>query len=129
MSKRNSFLYEDNHTREISFPLGGIGTGSIGLSGSGRLIDWEIFNRPNKGSTNGLSHFAVRAVRDGELLDARILNGPYFGSRTGDYTAPSMSRRRYWPIGQGCDPTPSCFAMRYTLQLSRMPCSIPRLQT
>ena len=92
MSKRNSFLYEDNHTREISFPLGGIGAGSIGLSGSGRLIDWEVFNRPNKGSTNGISHFAVRAVRDGAVLDARILNGPYFGNSTGDYAAePSRS--------------------------------------
>ena len=30
---------------EISFPLGGIGSGSIGLAGNGRLVDWEIFNR------------------------------------------------------------------------------------
>ena len=34
----------------ISFPLGGIGTGSVGLSGRGGLVDWEIFNRPNVGS-------------------------------------------------------------------------------
>ena len=25
------------------------------------MIDWEIFNRPNKGSVNGFSHFAIRA--------------------------------------------------------------------
>lgn len=43
--------YTGRQLREISFPLGGIGTGSIGLSGSGRLIDWEIFNHANKGST------------------------------------------------------------------------------
>jgi len=35
----------------VSFPLGGIGTGSVGLSGRGGLVDWEIFNRPNVGST------------------------------------------------------------------------------
>ncbi|WP_374627605.1 GH116 family glycosyl-hydrolase, partial [Devosia sp.] len=81
------FVYEGDSTREISFPLGGIGTGSIGLSGAGRLIDWEIQNRPAKGITNGLSHFAVRAEQDGRVLDARILNGPYLGNRTGDFPA------------------------------------------
>ncbi len=81
------FTYEHERTREISFPLGGIGTGSIGLSGAGRLIDWEIFNRPDKGSTNGCSHFAIRAERDGAVVDARILNGPYQGSLIGDHTA------------------------------------------
>ncbi len=37
------------------------------LRGGGRLIDWEIHNRPAKGITNGLSHFAVqgRAGRQG----------------------------------------------------------------
>ncbi len=33
----------------ISFPLGGIGTGTIGLGGRGELRDWEIFNSPNLG--------------------------------------------------------------------------------
>ncbi|MBP1966500.1 GH116 family glycosyl-hydrolase [Paenibacillus aceris] len=70
-------------TKEISFPLGGIGSGSIGLSGNGRLIDWEIMNRPNKRSFNGFSHFSIKAEKDGELVDARILNGdlqsPYIG--------------------------------------------------
>ncbi|MBM7568628.1 GH116 family glycosyl-hydrolase [Paenibacillus sacheonensis] len=76
-------LYKGAKTREISFPLGGIGSGSIGLAGNGRLVDWEIFNRPNKRSFNGFSHFAVKAERDGKLLDARVLNGdmqsPYVG--------------------------------------------------
>jgi len=34
---------------EIAFPLGGIGSGCVSLSGRGALVDWEIFNRPNKG--------------------------------------------------------------------------------
>jgi uncharacterized protein (DUF608 family) len=87
MSKPKAFDYSGERAREVSFPLGGIGTGSIGLSGAGRLIDWEIQNRPNKGVTNGISHFAVKAERDGEVIDARILNGPYLGNRTGDFPA------------------------------------------
>lgn len=75
--------YASNQSSMISFPLGGIGAGSIGLSGSGRLIDWEIANHPNKLSHNGYSHFAVKAETDGRLIDARVLNGdlppPYTG--------------------------------------------------
>ena len=55
--------YIGDFTKEISFPLGGIGTGSVGISGSGRLIDWEIFNRPSKGSINSYSHFAIKATK------------------------------------------------------------------
>jgi len=80
------FTYQGTKTKEISFPVGGIGSGSIGLSGNGRLIDWEIFNKPNKESINGFSHFAVKAESNGKLLDARVLNGdypyPHTGSRT-----------------------------------------------
>lgn len=67
--------YQGKYTNQISFPLGGIGTGSIGLSGDGRLIDWEIFGCPNKESYNGYSHFAVKAEKEGEVIDARVLNG------------------------------------------------------
>ena len=67
----------------ISFPLGGIGSGCIGLAGNGSLIDWEIFNRPSKCSRNGFSHFAVRAEEEGKVTGVRILNGdlppPYIG--------------------------------------------------
>lgn len=80
---QSPFLYQGAKTNEISFPLGGIGSGSIGLAGNGRLIDWEIFNRPNKGSVNGFSHFAVRAERDDKVPAARILQGdlhpPFIG--------------------------------------------------
>ena len=76
-------IYRGDRLNTISFPLGGIGTGSIGLAGNGRLIDWEIFNRPNKGSTNGFTHFAIKAEKDDKVLDARILasdlSPPYIG--------------------------------------------------
>ncbi len=82
------FTYTGVKTKEISFPLGGIGTGCIGLAGNGRLIDWEIFNRPSKGSANGFSHFAIKAEAGGKVLDTRILHGdllpPYSGSLVGE---------------------------------------------
>ena len=68
-------IYQGEFTKEISFPLGGIGSGSIGLAGNGRLMDWEIFNRPNKGSVNGYSHLAVKAVYSDGRVAARVLNG------------------------------------------------------
>lgn len=68
-------IYENGRQNCISFPIGGIGSGSIGLAGNGRLLDWEIFNRPNKGSINGYSHIAVRAkMSDGRVI-TKILNG------------------------------------------------------
>jgi len=36
--------------KEIAFPLGGIGTGTVSLGGRGQLRDWELFNRPQKGN-------------------------------------------------------------------------------
>ena len=68
-------VYRGDELKEISFPLGGIGAGCLGLDGYGRLIDWEIFNRPNKRSLNGYSHFAVKAERGGRLVDARVMHG------------------------------------------------------
>jgi uncharacterized protein (DUF608 family) len=82
------FTYEGETTKEISFPLGGIGSGCIGLAGNGRLIDWEIFNRPNKGSVNGFSHFAIKAEAAGEVVDTRVLHGDFLGPYTGTTQTP-----------------------------------------
>ena len=84
-AEKPDFIYAGEQAREISFPLGGIGTGCIGLGGNGRLIDWEIYNRPNKGSLNGMSHFAVKAEQDGREIWKRIwpdsmAAGPVIGS-------------------------------------------------
>ncbi len=78
-------LYKGNKTREIVFPLGGMGTGSIGLSGNGMLADFEIFNRPSKGSLNGMSFLAVRAEDESGVIDTRVLNGDYTKSYMGFY--------------------------------------------
>jgi uncharacterized protein (DUF608 family) len=97
-SVRAHFTYRGAQLDEISFPLGGIGSGSIGLAGNGRLIDWEIFNRPNKGSINGFSHFAVKAERGGEVVDARVLHGDLTGPLSG-------SLRSTWLHSYGFGPT------------------------
>ncbi|MBQ6102242.1 MAG: hypothetical protein IJL06_01060, partial [Kiritimatiellae bacterium] len=73
----------------VSFPVGGIGAGCIGVAGNGDLAEWEVFNRPAKGVRNGLSHFAVRAEReDGGVVDARILHGDFAGELSGAGDAP-----------------------------------------
>ena len=43
-------VFTGNHLSRISCPLGGIGTGGIGLGGRGNLQDWQIFNRPDIGN-------------------------------------------------------------------------------
>ncbi len=67
-------IYKRNKTKCISFPLGGIGTGCIGLGGNGELIDWEIFNRPSNGTRNGYSHFAIKAKCQ-DKTHVRVLHG------------------------------------------------------
>jgi hypothetical protein len=87
------FKYSGAKLKEISFPLGGIGSGCVGLSGTGRLVDWEICNRPNKNSLNGFSHFAVKVEEGGRVVDARVLNSdlpsPYTGGESNYGFGPS----------------------------------------
>lgn len=67
--------YQKETLKQIVFPLGGIGAGSIGLAGNGKLVDCEIFNRPNRESAFGYTSFAVKAENDHEVLDYRVLTG------------------------------------------------------
>src|SRR5437879_1778281 len=67
----------------ISFPLGGVGAGSIGLGGRGQLRDWEIFNRPDKGNSPQYAFPSVWTERPNQgpmarILEARVLP-PYEG--------------------------------------------------
>ena len=78
--------YTGEYLREISFPLGGIGTGSLGLAGNGAFVDWEIFNRPNKGSVNPYSFFALKAeTPDGKSV-VRVLSGDVTRDLSGTYS-------------------------------------------
>ena len=79
------FRYSGQNLREISFPVGGIGAGCIGLAGNAALIDWEIRNHPDKGVRNSMTHFAVKAESSTRRIDARVLQGDYPGRLSGDY--------------------------------------------
>lgn len=89
--QRADFIYEGEATREISFPLGGIGTGCIGLAGNGQLVDVEIFGKPNKGSNASLTHAAIKVQDETRVLDARALVADYQGCRTGSFGKPGMA--------------------------------------
>lgn len=64
--------YAGDRLREIAFPLGGIGTGTVSLGGRGQLRDWEIFNRPGKGKSLPYTFFSVWARAEGRDPVARI---------------------------------------------------------
>jgi len=61
------------HLREIAFPLGGIGTGTVSLGGRGQLRDWEIFNRPSKGFTIPYTIAGLWAQAEGQEPVTRVL--------------------------------------------------------
>jgi len=73
--------YDQDHTSKIAMPLGGIGTGTVSLSGRGELIDWEIMGRPAKGFNPSIQggnspFFAIYTkTKDGPAV-ARALMGP-----------------------------------------------------
>jgi len=89
--------YIDEHLKEIIFPLGGIGTGSIGLAGNGSLVDWEIFNRPNKGSLNDYSHFAIRAAYPDGRSITKVLQGDQIKDLMGQYSKTRFAGYGYGP--------------------------------
>lgn len=90
--------YKNEYLQEIAFPLSGIGSGGLSISGIGELIDWELTGRANKRSVNEYSHFAIKAERNGEVVDARILHGDLTGSLIGSSEA---SHHHSWGYGQG----------------------------
>ncbi len=81
--------YTGEKLNEIAFPLGGIGTGCISISGRGELVDWEIFNRPNKGFRPSHTYFMLYAKEDNKESIFRVLEGrlapPYQGYTRGAY--------------------------------------------
>lgn len=97
-------IYRKNRLEHISFPLGGIGTGSIGLAGNGALVDWEIFNRPNKGSLNGYTHFAVKAELPNGRTVTKVLMGDHLTDLMGQY------ERAAWHRGFGYGPSSQTMA-------------------
>lgn len=94
-----SFRYRGSAAGAASFPLGGIGSGCIGLAANGRLVDWEIFNRPSKGGLNGFTHFAVKAEAGDRVLDARVLVGDQPPPYSGDWRGFGFGLQREYMAG------------------------------
>lgn len=74
-------VYDRDHIEKIVLPLGGIGTGTVGLGGRGNLCDWEIMNRPAKGFTPWAEQqagpfFAIFVSPQGGRPVSRALEGP-----------------------------------------------------
>ena len=78
--------YTGEHLKEIIFPMGGIGTGSIGIAGNGILRDWEIKNRPDKGSLNGHTHFAIKLTDTTGKTYVKIISGDVTKDIMGQYS-------------------------------------------
>lgn len=71
-----TFVFRGEQLREVAFPLGGIGTGCISLEGRGALRDWEIFNRPNKGSLLEFAFPILWCQEEGKPSQTRVVQGP-----------------------------------------------------
>lgn len=103
--------YDAHHLDRISLPLGGIGTGTVGLGGRGDLRDFELANRPAKGFRPGTAFFAVRAQAAGQEPRALVAEGPLpasayegaFGSPAPNHGLPRFRRACFdaaYPLGQ-----------------------------
>ncbi|WP_274362012.1 GH116 family glycosyl-hydrolase [Paenibacillus thermotolerans] len=58
---------------EAAFLLGGIGAGNVSLGSRGELRDWEIFNKPGKGSKLANTYFAIWAKPEGRDPVVKVL--------------------------------------------------------
>jgi non-lysosomal glucosylceramidase len=73
--------YDQNHLYRVTLPLGGIGTGTVSISGKGELKDWEIMNRPAKGFSggqkgNGVPFFSIFIKEADGKTHTKGLMGP-----------------------------------------------------
>ncbi|MEE4115430.1 MAG: GH116 family glycosyl-hydrolase [Marinilabiliaceae bacterium] len=74
-------VYDSDHLSRIKIPIGGIGTGTVSLTGRGELADWEIMNRPAKGYStvldgNDAPFFAIYYRAESGETGTRALMGP-----------------------------------------------------
>ncbi|NLO73423.1 MAG: hypothetical protein GX100_04845 [candidate division WS1 bacterium] len=99
------------HLREIAFPLGGIGTGTVSLGGRGQLRDWEIFNHPGKGFTLPYSFPALWLQEEGREPVCKVLeselqppfsgwSGPNIGLAPGLPRLQAAELRAAYPFAQ-----------------------------
>jgi len=73
--------YAGEQLYRISLPIGGIGTGTVGLGGSGELRDWQIMNVPAKNYStvttgNDAPFFAIYTKKQDGQKNSKALLGP-----------------------------------------------------
>jgi non-lysosomal glucosylceramidase len=83
--------YTGSSLKEVAFPLGGIGTGTVSLGGRGELRDWEIFNRPGKGRNLGCTFFALWCRPEGGQAITRVLERELLPPFVADHGLPPWS--------------------------------------
>ena len=62
------FEYFGDKLNAVAFPIGGIGTGTLSISGYGELVEWQIFNNVDSGAKIPHSFFAIRVEIGGEIF-------------------------------------------------------------
>lgn len=113
--------YDEEHIQKIAMPIGGIGTGTVSLTGRGALEDWEIMNRPAKGFNPTLENrgpvkqkgpfFAIFLEDEKGVKQTRLLEGPpdeaYYegawGATSNNHGLPRFSSATFkaaYPFGQ-----------------------------
>ncbi len=112
--------YDQNHIDRIAMPIGGIGTGTISLTGRGALEDWEIMSRPAKGFNplytgveviNRAPFFSIYIKEEHKEPQALLLEGPvpikydegFYGSKAPNHGLPRFAEATFetaYPFGQ-----------------------------
>lgn len=113
--------YDQDHIQKIKMPVGGIGTGTVSLTGRGSLEDWEIMNRPAKGFNPTLENrgpvkqkgpfFAIyienkKGEKQTRLLEGLPDEGDYegsWGASSNNHGLPRFSTTTFkaaYPFGQ-----------------------------
>ncbi|MGQ1786157.1 GH116 family glycosyl-hydrolase [Saccharicrinis sp. GN24d3] len=112
--------YDQEHTGRIAMPVGGIGTGTISLSGYGALVDWEIMSRPAKGFNpqyagvgviNRAPFFSIYIKEENKEGQAVLMEGPvpdyydegFYGSKAPNHGLPRFDEATFqtaYPFGQ-----------------------------
>jgi len=112
--------YDQEHALRIAMPVGGIGTGTVSLTGYGALQDWEIMSRPAKGYNpifgkvgviQRAPFFALYVNEKDKDAQAVLLEGPlperysesFYGAVGPNHGLPRFSEASFktaYPFGQ-----------------------------